>query len=431
MNSKFHCHKLLIRVAILGAFLGIGLFAVIEDGPRSLSCAPLAAQSTPEHAKNGSIQDPSASSTPPADLGAENRAEPALKARDRAARQTVEKLIDEEKYEAAAAEAARIREEARRAGNVTLWTWALIKEGQLRTALHGYETAVRFFKEQPWPDSPLERDMLDLFFAQSLVTYYHAYSWEVNRRERVEAKGPIDLNSWTKDQIFDEAWKSLLRIWKDRARLAGHKAAQFPDFWSPGDYPVGVRDSLRDAVVYLMVRLLADTGFWTPRQTNEAWLLNLPNLLAQAGKPGSPDATARVLESAESHPVDKTCALLGEHEAWNRRSSRPEAALEARFELIKTLHEAFDADENRLLIRTHLAEFLPSQRKHAWWAVGQALLAEYTREENAPDALVRARKLAADGSERYPLSPGGKHCLHILKSIEAPDYSLKAMRLDA
>ncbi|MDH4197043.1 MAG: MG2 domain-containing protein, partial [Candidatus Aminicenantes bacterium] len=48
-----------------------------------------------------------------------------------------------------------------------------------------------------------------------------------------------------------------------------------------------------------------------------------------------------------------------------------------------------------------------------------------------PDALVRARKLAADGSERYPLSPGGKHCLHILKSIEAPDYSLKAMRLDA
>jgi hypothetical protein len=58
-------------------------------------------------------------------------------ARGKAARQAVEKLINEQKYEAAAAEAARVREEARRLGDNALWTWALIKESQLRTALHG------------------------------------------------------------------------------------------------------------------------------------------------------------------------------------------------------------------------------------------------------------------------------------------------------
>jgi hypothetical protein len=234
-------------------------------------------------------------------------------ARGKAAREAVEKLIAEQKFEAAAAECARIRGEARKNGDTALWTWALIREGQLRTSLHGYETAVRFFKEEAWPDSPLERDMLDLFFANSLVTYYRAYSWDINQREQVEAKGPIDLKSWTRDQIFAEAWAALFRVWKDRDRLSDRKPGEYPYFWSAGTYPAGVRDTLRDAVVYLMARLLSDTAFWTPRQSNETWLLDLPKLLSQAVRDGRTSAAdaAKLLESTASHPVEKVAALLG------------------------------------------------------------------------------------------------------------------------
>ena len=347
-----------------------------------------------------------------------------------AAREAVEKLITEQKFEAAAAECARLREDARKSGDARLWTWTLIRESQLRTSLHGYETAVRFFKDEAWPDSPLERDMLDLFYANSLVTYYHAYSWDISRRERVEAKGPIDLKSWTRDRIFDEAWQALVRVWQDRDRLAGRTAGEFPDFWSPGDYPAGVRDTLRDAVVYLMADLRADTSFWTPRQSNETWLLDLPALLSKAGKISSADA-ARILESPAGHPVEKIAALLGEHESWSRRAGRPAAALEARFELVRALYSSFDGEDDRAAIRKHLAVFLGANRKNAWWAMGQALLAEYTQGESVPDALVRARKIALEGVERFPHSPGGQHCRHIVRSIEAPEYSIEAMRLDA
>ena len=350
--------------------------------------------------------------------------------RGKAAREAVEKLIAEQKFEAAAAECARIREDARKSGDTTLWTWSLIREGQLRTSLHGYETAVRFFKDEAWPDSPIERDMLDLFFANSLVTYYHAYSWDINQRERVESAGPIDLKSWTRDQIFDEAWKSLLRVWQDRDRLAVRKSAEFPDFWSPSDYPAGVRDTLRDAVIYLMARLLSDTTFWTPRQSNETWLLDLPKLLSKAGKTSAAE-TSETLGSATAHPAEKFAALLGEHESWSRRAGRTAAALEARFALVEALYHAFESDDNSDLIRKHLAAFLASNRKDPWWATGQALLAEYTRRESLPDALVRARKIALEGAERFPKSPGGQHCLAIVKTIEAPDYSVEAMRLDA
>jgi len=343
-------------------------------------------------------------------------------------RKLVERLISEQKFEEAAKEAARVRDAARRSGDEPLWTWTLVKEVQLRIALHGYETAVRFLKEEPWPSSPVNRDMLDLFFAHSLLTYCHSYSWEINRRERVESAGPLDLKSWTRDQIVAEAWTALGRVWKDRERLEAHNAKDYPDFWEAGDYPPGIRDTLRDAVVYVMARHLSDTSFWTPRESNETYRLDLNKLLT-----APPDAasTAAVLDSAAAHPLEKTAALLAEHESWCRRASRPEGAMEARFERIAAMHEAFGQDDDRAEIRAALADYLDAHRRLPWWAVGQAMLAGFTKDEDAPDSRVRARKLALAGSEAYPDSPGGRRCLSIVKSIDAPNYSLDMMAADA
>jgi uncharacterized protein YfaS (alpha-2-macroglobulin family) len=343
-------------------------------------------------------------------------------------RQLIDKLVNEQKFEAAAKEAARIRGEARGRGDEKTWTWALIKEVQLRTALHGYETAVRFLRDEPWPKDPILRDMLELFFAQSLVTYHSAYSWEINRRERVEAKGPVDLKSWTKDQIYQEAWSSLMKVWDDRDRLADSKAKDFPDFWSPGDYPAGIRDTLRDAVAYLTASLLMDTDFWTPRQSNETYLLDLDAFLERSADEKTASA---VLHAAAAHPLERLCALLGEHETWCRKSNRTEAALEARLERLRALNESFTQEDDRDRIGKSLADSLGRYRSYAWWAWGQALLAEFTREGNSPDALVQARNLALEGTEAFPDSPGGQRCQHIVKSIESPDFSVEAMRTDA
>jgi alpha-2-macroglobulin len=340
----------------------------------------------------------------------------------------LDQLVNEQKFEEAAKEAARLREEAKKGGDDAGWAWTLIKEVQLRIALHGYETSVRFLKEEPWPQSPIQRDMLDLFYAQSLVTYYSAYSWEINQRERVEAKGPVDLKAWTREQIFDEAWATLIRVWEERGRLQDFQPKDFPDYWSAGDYPPGIRSTLRDSVIYLMARLLVDTGFWTPRQTNELFLLNLEGL---AGDSAPDKAAPDILKFATAHPLEKLTALLGEHESFCRRTGRPEGALEARLERLQALHGSFTEEEDRGLIRKRLAEFLPKFRAYPWWATGQALLAEFTREEDSPDSFVRARRLALEGVEAYPNSPGGDRCLNIVKAIEAPRFSVEIMMTDA
>jgi len=131
----------------------------------------------------------------------------------------IDRLVSEQKFEEAVKLVGRRREAARKAGDEAEWTRGLIREAQLRTSLHGYETAVRFLKEEPWPKGLLSRAALELFYAQSLVNYFHAYSWEIQKRERVESSGTVDLKAWTATQIYAEAVRAYMRLWPEREAL--------------------------------------------------------------------------------------------------------------------------------------------------------------------------------------------------------------------
>ena len=84
---------------------------------------------------------------------------------------------------------------------VEYWTRTLVKETQLRMALHGYETAVRFLKDEQWPTEPLWQATLNLFYAHALTSYIDIYSWEINQREKVVSSGEVDLRAWTREEI--------------------------------------------------------------------------------------------------------------------------------------------------------------------------------------------------------------------------------------
>ncbi len=338
----------------------------------------------------------------------------------------VDKLVDEQKYEAAAKEAAAIRVSARAAGDQAQWTRALIREVQLRMGLHGYETAVRFLKDEPWPEAPLHRATLNLFYGHSLVYYAQAYSWEIGQRERVVATGSVDLEKWTREQIHHAAVTAYAAVWKDREALGKEPVGRLAEYISPNDYPGGIRGTLRDAVTYLYVELLANSAGWTPEESNDLFRLPLRELIA-----GNPARTTAVDPAdAALHPLVRVGAVLDDLEKWHRDKGSREGALEARLERLRRLHAAFDQAADRQAIVADLRERLPGFRTVPWWSVGMATLAEFVRDEPVADNLIRARRIAQEGMKAYPESVGGQRCLHIVKRIEAPDYQLAAMAAD-
>ncbi len=149
----------------------------------------------------------------------------------------VDRLISEQKFEAASKAVTAIRERAREDGDADDWTRALVEETKLRMALHGYETAVRFLRTEPWPEDAVSQAVLELYYANSLATYAHVYSWEIRQRERVETAGELDLKKWDLEQIVEEADRVLSRGVVDprgvgerepRRALPLHRAEQLP-----------------------------------------------------------------------------------------------------------------------------------------------------------------------------------------------------------
>ncbi len=338
----------------------------------------------------------------------------------------VDALVKEQKFTEAAKKVDGILRAAEERKDDAEWTRALIRRVQLETGLHGYETAVRLLKDEPWPPLLLSQTTLDLFYAQSLVQYEQSYSWEIGQREKVETSGPIDLKAWTRGQILAEAEKAYRRAWDRRVELGKLPVGALGEYVDPNNYPKDVRGTLRDAVSYLFAHLLADSSLWTPEQSNGVYRLDLAGLLANEGH----GADARLADPT-AHPLERLVAVLGDVESWHGEQGRRAAELEARLERLRRLHAAFTEGTDRALIRKDLEERLPRYRDVSWWSMGMADLAGFRQAEDSPDNLLRAREAAIEGAKAYPGSPEGEHAGDIAAAIEAPGYRIAAMSSDA
>lgn len=338
----------------------------------------------------------------------------------------VDRLISEDKLEEASKKLESLLEEARAAGDEEDWMRALVQTAQLRMmALHKVEGAVRFLKERPWPPGAFSRSVLDLFYAYSLATYSRVYSWEISQRERVESPDTADLEHWTREQIGDAAIAAYLDVWSRRQDLGGIPVSRWSLYLEPNDYPAEIRGTLRDAVSYLFVELLADSAFWSPRESQEVYRLDLPALIR-----GGAASSEEVLARPGAHPLEKIAAVLSDLERWHADSGHREAALEARMERLRRLHVAFSNEEDRRLIRRDLEESLAAARGLPWWSMGMAALADLVLQSDSPDRLEQAHRIVLAGQAAHPGSPGGARCRSILDHIEAPDFRLAAMKSD-
>lgn len=335
----------------------------------------------------------------------------------------VDSLIEDQKLEEARALIGKIRDAAQKSGNGEEWTETLIKDVQLQIGLHGYETAVRFLREQKWPQDALSQAALELYYARSLMTYLSAYSWDIGRREKVDSKQAVDLKAWTKEQLFLEAARSYERLWQKRAELGSFPVKSLSPYVTPNNYPAHIRGTLRDALSYLFVEHLANTEGWTPEQLSD---VSRPPLTTLLHAPATPDPGGK-FDDVSVHPLSKLTRVLSDLEAWHAQQGHADATLEARLERVHRLHSAYSVDSDRTQLTAYLEQLLPLHQGREWWARGQAMLAQLVRTSGD---LVRAHSLAAQGHKAFPTSYGGQSCQSLMQQLEAPDFQLAGMLID-
>ena len=281
--------------------------------------------------------------------------------------------------------------------------------------------------DRAWPEDAVSQAVLELYYANSLATYARAYSWEIRQRERVETDGELDLKKWDLEQIIEEADRAFLEVWSAREKWGSESLGELSRYIHQNNYPPRIRGTLRDAVTYLWVELLANSSFWSPAESNGVFQLDLAALIAAMQRP-RPSWILEILpftRSSRSAPCSTTSSPgTGKVDVPRRRwKSGSNGFAGCTHPSTRRRTGSPSGTTSRRCRRTF-------DRSLPWWSMGQAVLAEFIRAETDADALVRARAAALEGRDRHPQSIGGQRCNHIVASIEAPSYSLAAMAVD-
>lgn len=338
---------------------------------------------------------------------------------------TVDALLKDEKLNEAQVQVKLLLDRAKAEGHADAWTRALIAWTQLEVGLHGAETAVRWLHDQPWPEGTLHRVALRLYYAAALLNYQRTYGWEIRNRERVSAKGTVDLKAWTSEQIDEEIQRSYGALWNEREGLSTVPLAALERYLTPNTYPPGIRGTLRDVVTYSIADFLVDSTHWRPEQASGVYALELRTLLSM-GTPGQTPPTVS-LEDATVHPLRKLAAALGDLEVWHAQKGERDAALEAHLTRVRLLGQHFTRDEEQAALVADLEKRALSDRDTPWYAMAQAELAQL---EEARGSRGVAHRHAQTGASAYPHSVGGQRCLSIAARLEAPNFELEGMLSD-
>lgn len=337
----------------------------------------------------------------------------------------VKRLEGEQKYAEALKEAEKIYQRASQEQSQQEWFKALLRVVALKRGLHSYEQAVRFMMEEKWPTASTQKALVHLFYATTLMDYYYNYSWEINKREKVSSQKGVDLKKWTAFDIFEEMNRQYVQAYQYREELGKLSVHDYPEYLQRNSYPKEIASTLRDFLVHQWVSFLANTSTWRPYELKEKYQIPFEEM-AKAPETRKPIQDEE-LGKLSLHPVLRMIPLLDDLYRWNMENKRPESALESQIIRVQKLASIFDKKEQRAFLRDSFAELLKQFRDYPWWAAGQA---EYASLWQRDGELIQARKFAMEGYELYPDSLGGKKCFYVVKSIEMPDFQMRAMSVD-
>lgn len=338
--------------------------------------------------------------------------------------ESVDKLYEEQKYQAAHDKTFEIYQTSKKKKDEQLATESLIRLVQFKVGLHKMEEAVQLLREEPRPAKPELKVLLEMYYAVVLMSYYERYSWEIQQREKTTGSEK-DLKTWTKEDISNAILKSFNLAMEYESILS----APPPDFYRyyvlKNTFPKDVRPTLKDIVVYSAVEHLSNSSYWSPKDANAVYTLSHPQLVKGAIK-------ANLLDT-QHHPLSRMSYLLTTHKTFHASKNRLGAALEAEYVLIENMFQHVSGANDKKVYSEALLTLQKNSanKKHEWWAKGQALLAQQ-QIANTEDIErnIKALRFIDEAIKLYPDSFGGKQCASIRHQILTKNFSMIALNHD-
>jgi uncharacterized protein YfaS (alpha-2-macroglobulin family) len=339
----------------------------------------------------------------------------------------LKKFEDEQKYSEALSKATALKEEAEKKGDIANYTFYLIEEFKLKSALHAYETALKEFVKAKKPDHPLAKAILTLYEANALSNYLQGYLYEISKREKVSEKDEFDYDKYTKEELYQKIKEDYLSTFNEREKLENIPLNKVPDFINKGSYPEEILSNLRDYLTVSTSSLLASTYNWTPYESTTVYSIPIQTLLDR-------DTLSTNLENylkdKETHPLLLLSSILSYEERESLRKGRKETALEFHLRRSEAIFNNISNKEDKRIVIDELIKTLKDFEDVKWYSTGMAQVADFEKSLGDEECNIRAKDFAEKGYKKFPASPGGQKCIAIINEIKQPDFNIENQSSD-
>ncbi|WP_299874843.1 hypothetical protein [uncultured Cocleimonas sp.] len=228
--------------------------------------------------------------------------------------QSVARLMDEQKFNAASDQVDTLLKKFKAAKNNNHWRQALVLGTTLKLKTDPIEETAKYLTNQQWPNDKDSKLLLNLYLAKVLTQYVKQNHWEIHNRETIKSKKKIGIEKKTIEQInadINLTFKAAYQLAQSRPNdalgslsLEGLKAKNL--YFINSDYPLNVRGGIKDTIAYLWVEHLLDSSMWSIAEQGQKAKLALNELLSPVLFINPADTT--------KHPLLRAVSLLNQLE---------------------------------------------------------------------------------------------------------------------
>ncbi len=267
--------------------------------------------------------------------------------------------------------------------------------------------------------------LLDTLLAEWYWQYFQQNRWRFMQRTATAAQPGKDFTTWDLPRLFAEIDKQFQKALAAEKILKATPIGAWDDLLKKGTMPDSYRPTLYDFIAHQALQ------FYTSGEQAAAKPEDAFELSADSPALDSSDkflAWWRTFPTKQfpDSPIIKALTLHGALMAFHEKDSDPTAFLDVDLaRLAYAWNTAFGESKNDRY-KVALKAFLDKWADHELSALARERWARVLQQQGD---LVAARKLALQGAETFPQSPGGKLCRNLVTEIEAKSASITTERV--
>ncbi len=303
---------------------------------------------------------------------------------------------------------------------VKAMTWRIALEGSIQ-GNRAEEKIIRLEAElakAPAGTAPL----LETILAHWQWQYFQQNRWRFLQRSATAAAPGKDFTTWDLPRLFAEIDRHFTLALANADSLKKQPIAAWNDLIEKGTMPDAYRPSLYDFLANEALTFYA-SGEQAATKVQDAFeLLATSPIFGSvteflAWQPGTADTNSPALKAIRLHQ---------ELIRFHQRDADPSALCAADLARLNYGNNLAAGETKVSRYQAALQAFATQWSAQEISALARQYWAQSLQQE---ENLVQAREVALAGQKAFPDSPGGKMCDNLVKSIEAPAFSISTERV--